>query len=126
MHTNYNRQLSAAARQYDNAAPGDDTRAERRDEIRQELEAAWLADTDKLADAANEIIGWGYDHMPQDLAAAMVGHADDQDARDLAFMRALRLKVTALIGANARLEADTQEEREWQSFNEGRDARDAA
>lgn len=122
----FDRQLSAAARQYENAAPEDDARAERRDEIRQELEAAWLADTDKLADAAGEIIAWGYDDMHRDVARAMVGHADDQDARDLAFMRALRLKVTALIGANARLEAEYREECEWQSFNEGRGARDAA
>ena len=126
MHTNYNRQLSAAARQFDNTAPDDDTRAERRDEIRQELEREWLASPEKLEDAAEEIIGWGYDHMHRDLAAAMQGHPDDQDKRDLAFMAALRGKVTALIGANARMEADTREEREWQELNEGRDDRRAA
>lgn len=119
--TRFDRQLPAAARQYESAAPDDDSRADRRDEIRQELEAAWLASPEKLEDAAEEIIGWGYDDLPRDLAAAMQGHPDDQDARDLAFMRQLRLKVTALIGANARLEADTREEREFQSFNEGRD-----
>jgi len=119
--TRFDHQLSAAARQYESAAPEDDARAERRDEIRQELERAWLASPEKLTDAAEEIIYWGYDDMPQDLAAAMQGHPDDQDKRDLAFMRQLRLKVTALIGANARLEADTQEEREWQERNEGRD-----
>lgn len=124
MHTNYN-MPGFGDLPGDNTNPNspdyDDSRAERRDEIRQEIERAWLANPDKLKDAAEEVIGWGYDDMHLDVARAMQGHPDDQDARDLAFMRALRLKVTALIGANARLEADTQEEREFQSFNEGRD-----
>src|SRR3546814_11063323 len=55
--TRFDRQFSAAARQYESAAPEDDTRAERRDEIRQELEREWLASPEKLEDAAEEIIG---------------------------------------------------------------------
>lgn len=119
--TRFDRQFSAAARQYESAAPEDDTRAERRDEIRQELERAWLASPEKLEDAAEEIIGWGYDDMHRDVARAMQGHPDDQDARDLAFMRELRGKVELVIRDEAKKEADTQEEREFQSFNEGRD-----
>lgn len=124
--TRFDRQLSAAARQYDNAAPDDDTRAERRDEIRQEIEDAWLASPERLESAAEEIIGWGYDDMHRDLAAAMQGHPNDQDKRDLAFMAALRGKVIEEIRKQAREEADTQEEREFQSLNEGRDDRRVA
>lgn len=118
----YTRQLAAAARQYESESPREDARANRREAIREALEREWLASPDKLKDAAEEVIGWGYDDMPLDLAAAMLGHPDDQDKRDLRFMAALRQKVEALIGANARMEADNREEQEFQSFNE----RDAA
>jgi hypothetical protein len=126
--TRFDRQFSAAAGQYESAAPEDDTRAERRDEIRQELERAWLASPDRLYTAAEEVLGFSdyTDHVSRDLAAAMQGHPDDQDARDLAFMRELRAKVEQVIRDEAMREADTQEEREFQSFNEGRDDRRVA
>src|SRR5690606_9465087 len=121
--TRFDRQFSAAARQYDNAAPEDDTRAERRDVIRQELEQAWLASPDRLYTDAEEVLGFSdyTDHVSRDLAAALQGHPDDQDKRDLAFMRELRAKIEQCIRDDAKQEADTQEEREIQSFNEGRD-----
>src|SRR5690606_31304440 len=122
---NYNRMPGFGDLPGDNNHPNspdyDDSRAERRDEIRQEIERAWLDSPEKLESAAEHILGFSdyTAHVARDLAAAMQGHPDDQDKRDLAFMAALRGKVAAYIAAEAEQEADMQEEREFQSFNEG-------
>lgn len=65
-----------------------------------EAQAAEMLDsTIDLAEAADHVLGftsWA-DHAPQAVAALMLGHPADQDARDLAFARDLRRRVEERI-----------------------------
>lgn len=98
-------------------SPADeDDRVERRAE---ELVLEWDQDPLKLAEAAEEVIGFtSYcDHMPQEIASAMLGHADDQDARDLRFMAELRRRVSEKLAEMAQAEAE-KESAGWISWRE--------
>jgi hypothetical protein len=96
--------------------PDEDDRVERRAE---DLAEEWEQDPLKLAEAAEEVLGFtSYcDHMAQDVASAMVGHADDQGARDLRFMADLRRRVSEQLAAMAMAQAK-EESQGWISWRE--------
>lgn len=76
------------------------------------LFADWQQDALKLAEAAEHVTGatsW-CDHLPQDLAGVMLGHPDDQAARDLRFMDDLRQRVTERLREMAMEQADNEAE----------------
>ena len=96
--------FQAAARQYESASPPED------DYLADEILDGYLSDPEKLADAAEHVMGftdWP-DHAARDVAACMTGHPDDQDARDLRFMRELRGKVRARLEEMAQEAAESE------------------
>jgi hypothetical protein len=84
-----------------------------------ELLDEWEQDATKLAEAAEEVIGFtSYaDHLARDIAGAMIGHADDQAARDARFMADLRRRVNDKLAEMALAQA-TQESAGWISWRE--------
>lgn len=83
-----------------------------------ELVLAWGQDRLLLAVAAEHVLGftsWA-DHAPRDLAGAMLGDERDQDARDLAFMRDLRARVTQRLENVANEQAE-KESATWPSWS---------
>lgn len=69
-----------------------------------------LQDALKLAEAAEHVTGfttWS-DHLPQDVASVMLGHPDDQAARDLRFMADLRQRVYDRLREMAQEQAESE------------------
>ena len=63
------------------------------DDLADRILEGYLSDDAKVLEACEHVLGFtSYDPAP-DLALCMTGHPDDQDARDLRFMRELRRKV---------------------------------
>lgn len=84
-----------------------------------ELFEEWSDNTTKLAEAAEHVLGftsWA-EHSAQAVAGVMLGHADDQDSRDLAFMRDLRTRVGERLSDMAYEQAE-KESSDWPSWRE--------
>jgi hypothetical protein len=86
--------------------PAEDPIAERAGELFLDFQQDAL----KLAEAAEHVTGatsW-CDHLPQDVASVMLGHPDDQAARDLRFMADLRQRVTDRLRVMAHEQAESE------------------
>ena len=75
-----------------------------------DLMERWEQDPLVLAAAADHVTGetsWS-DTLPEDIAALMIGHPDDQSVRDLRFVEDLRGRVMACLRKWAEAQAEAE------------------
>lgn len=113
----FNRQLSAAQRQYDNASPDEsgDARDEWIDERATALFDQRIADHDAVTEAVEELIGFSdwTDTLPADMAAVLVASEAAFEAEAVRFFVNLIKRVRKDIRDVAEAEAEAERDR-WE------------